>query len=611
MVRPQQSVGDCSSVPYGPTNGYATPNGITGFIGPAAESLQQPVTWYVRSGGSNTNGGTSAALAPARTGSDGNITAGQRTFTSATAAFTTADVGSGIRITGAATGYVKIVAIVNSTTATVDHNWPNATVTNGTWTIGGAWANLTILNAGANNNPVATGDTIYVGAGTYRAVLSIASITPAFNGQVNIVGDVTGQYTGDAGMVQLTAYTVSDKTSPSGTTLLNLNGKSNLAFSNIMFVGGNATLLTATTAMSQNVSFTDCAFLAGYLSNQVIVNATAAANQKFQWVFNRCHFMWGSTTSNQITVNLPTSAMADYDCYITIMNCSLIGAGTKVSAVGSGTLTFSGGGIRIINCFSPLGQLTNTTASHISTIFPVSVSNSIIYAGQSNGILAGTLGQVVESYNLIVASTPRSNVAIGTGSISDGSYAPLFHFGQERIWGGLQRAFGEPMAGAPLLSFGNDGGQTLYDLMNRPRPEGGGSGHPYPAVGALERDGTAAQATSPSPPSGTHVWQFVGPASQPFLLPVSATPTTVSISVQRDSAYSAYPGGTLPALQILANGTLGVAAQTIVDTGGTGSWNTLRSAAFTPSGTGWVTVRLVSYDGTGLSSVSFADFLIT
>ena len=37
-------------------------------------------------------------------------------------------------------------------------------------------------------------------------------------------------------MVQLTAYTTNDKTAPLATTLLNLNGKLNLVFSNIMFV---------------------------------------------------------------------------------------------------------------------------------------------------------------------------------------------------------------------------------------------------------------------------------------------------------------------------------------------------------------------------------------
>ena len=59
---PITSVGWASSVPYGPTNGYATPNGVTGFIGPAAGSLQRPTAWYVRAAGSDNNGGTTNSL---------------------------------------------------------------------------------------------------------------------------------------------------------------------------------------------------------------------------------------------------------------------------------------------------------------------------------------------------------------------------------------------------------------------------------------------------------------------------------------------------------------------------------------------------------------------
>ena len=229
---------------------------------------------------------------------------------------------------------------------------------------------------------------------------------------------------------------------------------------------------------------------------------------------------------------------------------------------------------------------------------------------------ANTSGQIVESYNLMYGATPRTNVNVGAGSISDGSYAPLFHFGQERIWGGLLRPFGEPMAGSPLLGFGSDGAQTLYDLMLRPRPAGGASA--LPAVGALERGNTAAQATSPAPPTGTYSWKFTGPGYQDFQLPVSAVATTVAVSVQRDGSYATAPGGLLPTMELLSNPTLGLGNgqpstvwQTITDTGPASQWNTLTSAPFTPSGDGWVTVRVWSDDASGVSVVNFAVFVIT
>jgi hypothetical protein len=221
MRAPISSVGYGSSVPYGPTLGYATPNSVTGFVGPAAGSLQLPVTWYVRATGSNNNGGTSTSTGGDRTGSDG-VTNGTTTFTSASAAFTQADVNKGICInTGANARHHRIASVTNATTVLLDRTSSNASSL--AWVIGGAWADERVpfgdVNVNADtNSPVRSGDTVYIGAGTYR-VVSALGVTPAFNGQVNFVGDVTGQFTGDAGMVQWTAYTTNDKTAPSASIL--------------------------------------------------------------------------------------------------------------------------------------------------------------------------------------------------------------------------------------------------------------------------------------------------------------------------------------------------------------------------------------------------------
>lgn len=627
---PITSVGAASSVPYGPTLGYATPNGVTGFVGPAAGSLYVPTTWYIRSGGSNNNGGTSTSLSPERSGSDASVTG--TALTSASANFTSTDIGKGINVVASTLfNNYKIVAVVNATTATVYPS--NGNLGSGlSWAIGGSWADLRapVADISISNNgrtPVLAGDTIYVGAGTYRQVYQVSGnfnslyggatgvtvVGQIFNGQVNIIGDVTGQHTGDAGMVQLTAYTTNDKTAPSGTTLLNLSGRSNLAFSNIMFVGGSTTLLTATTLTSQNVFFTDCGFLSSKGVN-LIFNVTAGYANSLRWQFDRCSFIGiqGSNNLGQISLTSGNTGN-DYDANVFFINSNFFGGGIQVAA--GNALAKSGGGVRIRNVFALAAGATFffTGSTSLSTVIPCSLTDSFILSGNQNCVQANNSGQIVENYNLFVSSSPRSNVSAGAHSVSDGSYAPLFHFGQERMWGALLRRFGEPMAGSPLLGFGNDGTQTLYDLANGPRPAGAGAGNnpQLPAVGALERSNTASQGTSPVPPSGTHTWQNTGPWYQDFLLPVSNVATTIGISVQRDSAYAPSSGRTLPALLILANDTLGVTAQTIVDAGASGGWNTLTAAVFTPSGSGWVTVRIASYDGSGVSVVSFADVTVT
>jgi hypothetical protein len=613
---------------YADTFGPATPNGVRGYIGPPADALQQPTNWYVRVGGSNNNGGSSASLTPERSGTDGDASFAGR-FTSATAGFTSADVGKGLCLrTGANAWRVKVTGLISSTTVTINaNNQPFGTGL--TWALGGAWADLravvgdTAVTASAQG-AVLSGDTVFIGAGTYRAVNVVTPstgqgmFTPAFNGVVNIVGDVTGQYTGDAGMVQLTAYTTNDRTAPSATTLLNLNGKSNLAFSNIMFVGNNSNfIVTANTATSQNISFYDCAFLMPGPIGGVrgCITAVSAYGVPLNLVADRCVFVGGGTSNGwAVTLSLTTGVGSDYDSCVFVRNCNALffgGSSANAFTVGAvGTAANRGNGLRIMNCFILGNGGLNVVSANNSTIFPSQIVNCFIMAGGGNALTAVTLGQIIEDYNLIVSGAPRTNVNTGAHSISDGSYAPLFHFGQERIWGGLLRPFGEPMAGSPLLGFGSDGRQTAYDLYNRPRPAGGGS-LPYPAVGALERGNTPTQATSPAPPVGTYDWQFTGPGYQEFLLPVDTTATVISIKVQRDSAYSAPSRRGLPAMQILANGRLGIPAQTIVDTGASGTWNTLTAASFTPTATGWVTVRIASYDGTGVSVVSFANLSVT
>ncbi len=623
-----------TAVGYADSFGFATPNGVRGFIGPPAGSLRQPTSWYVRIGGSNDNGGSSTSLTPDRTGTDGTTAVAAATLTSATAAFTNADVGKGVCIfTGATARRFKIISVTSSTVAVLNAIVGALATGTATWSIGGAWADLrpAVGDPNISNNGqsgVAAGDTIYLGAGSYRAVvaannqpvtLTNGAFSPLFNGQVNIVGDVTGQFTGDAGMVQLTAYTTNDKTAPSATTLLNLNGKSNLAFSNIMFVSGNALLVTATTATSQNVSFTDCSFHEGYTGNiNSLISATAGYNAAgfgipLNWLIDRCYFVNGANLGGEGVLFTVTAGVgADYSITSVIRNSFFLvlnnGNATAIRVANSGAGAAKGNGLVVRNC-TIIGQGIDTNGV-VSASFPTRVNGCFLYVGTTNGALtAAATTAMLESNNLIVASTARSNVSIGAGSITDGSYAPLFHFGQERIWlPPMFRPFGEPMAGSPLLGFGNDGGQTPYDLRSNIRPAGGSS--PLPAVGALERADTFVADASPIG-GGTSAVKLTGPGYNDFLLPISAAQAgharTVSVKVKWDASY----GGTLPQIMLVAKPQMGVTAQTVAAVGTSGNVYTISLASFTPTAAGTLNVRLISNDLSGASVVEWDDFAIT
>lgn len=473
---------------------------------------------------------------------------------------------------------------------------------------------------------IASGDTVYLSpAGPFRENVTVAMTSATVT--TSVIGDpgnaqgfkTSGGAAVAPGPIVWTDYLTNDKTAPANGNPLILAGRNFLSFQYIQFVAGQGNCVQATSATTKNISFTDCAFSATSFSNAsgsaLVFTATFAT--ALNLTVDRCTFIWPMSGANVIYINsLPTGTGADYDANVLVTNCLFVCGGTNVIRVdGSGAGANKGGGVRVRNITTIGGNdvvfKCNDSANH-STSIPNTITNSVLSAGQGTCLAANASGQLTEDYNIIVAATPRSNVATGTHSISNGSYATMFHFGQERIWGMLQRIFGEPMAGSPLLGFGNDGNQTAYDGYNRPRPAGGGqapavSSPQSPATGWLDRGNTSAQGTSPAPPSGTHTWQGTGPWYQDFLLPVSAVSTTVAISDQFDGSYT----GTKPQLLILANPAIGVSGQTVTDAGASGSWNTLSASPFTPTASGFVTVRIVSGDTSGVSVVEFADFAIT
>lgn len=228
-----------------------------------------------------------------------------------------------------------------------------------------------------------------------------------------------------------------------------------------------------------------------------------------------------------------------------------------------------------------------------------------MYTGSTTPLVANVSGQITEDYNLIVAVTPRTLVTAGTHSISDGSYAPLFHFGQERIWGMVPRPFGEPMAGSPLLGFGNDGSQSATDIRGPGHIRPGGGASALPAVGAYERANTFAKEIG-TVRNGANSISIVGPGTQDFLVPVSATATSISVFVQWDATYA----GTKPQLIIDANGELGVSTETKTAVGASGAWEQLTLSSFTPSKSGIVTIRVVSNDTNGAGHMYVDDFAV-
>jgi hypothetical protein len=469
--------------------------------------------------------------------------------------------------------------------------------------MGGAVATIKSLLESATS-PAGTilgGDSLYIGAGTYREANITTSLSPTFELQIN--GDVTGQYTGDAGMVQWSAWLVNDKTL-NAQTIITLASKSNYTFQDICFVGSTSFAIQ-TTGTTDNLTFRRCSFLSSPGVGHMFLTV---AYQLFSNIrVENCYFnpAGGSST---FTITLITGIGGHYDAGVFITNCIFAGGnGAQVTVNASGALAGRGGGVRVSRCTFYGNGTGVTTAANNSNGFPVGVTGCL-FVGMATGLNAASVGQIVEQQNYIGAFTTRTNVAVGPGSTPGAdsgtatAWAPLVHFGQEVLWGGMPRQFGEPMVNSPFLGFGVD--QGGFDALGRPRPAGSYStAAASSAVGALQRGNTAVADATPIG-GGTTPIQITGPGFEDFYVPVPARAITVSCSVRFT--------GSPARLEVLANPMIGVRGQSVVAPGLPNVVQTITLGAFTPTAAGsMVTVRIYNPDPGGASVLEVDDFLVT
>lgn len=480
---------------------------------------------------------------------------------------------------------------------------------------GTAW-----LTLGKALSTVASGDTVYVGAGVYREVVTVSITSPT--AETKFVADVEGDRTGDPGEVRWTARTTNDKTAPAASYLCDLAGRDYFTFQRFVFEGGTAGGFDAgTTATSTNVTFSDCTFItgAGGGGDDNLIRWTNASGAAANWVVERCVFLGAKTRF--IFLDGVTTGGSDYDVGFVVRNCLFLGGPSAATLLttavidgsSSGGMYSSGGGgapggLVVMNCTCLVGGVDFVRLdSSYSTSVPALVKNNFVVGG---GLYAASSGQITEDYNCIVSGTPRTNVSSGTNSKTGTSYAPLVHVGQEYQQLRLPRPFGTPTVDSPLLAFGNAASSPSplsADFLARPRPSGGGPtwASASLAAGYLEHHDFGVKETT-TVDAGSSV-KVAGPGDLEVLVPVDAASTTITVKVRRDGSYG---GGTLPQIVLLANNELGVATQTVTDVGSSGAFNTLSLSAFTPSAKGWVTLRLVS-SSAGSGSVYWDTVSVT
>ena len=142
--------------------------------------------------------------------------------------------------------------------------------------------------------------------------------------------------------------------------------------------------------------------------------------------------------------------------------------------------------------------------------------------------------------------------------------------------------------------------------FNRARPSGGGSASA--SVGYVERHDFPVQDTGTYPAGQTSSGKMTGPGDTDIWVPVDAVSTTIAIQLYQGAGYT---GTTYANANIIANGEIGVTGSTQTCSSTLSSWQTLTFGAITPTKTGWIKVRVSSFDTSGTGTLNFGSLTAT
>ena len=469
-----------------------------------------------------------------------------------------------------------------------------------------AW--LTIDKA-ANN--VAAGDTVYVGAGTYRESVTMDTSGSSGN-QISFIADVDGSQTGDAGLVVISAFTDSNTATrtfcwdPDGRTFVTVRGF-------VMQGGTNAVCLDANTTASnyEEVVFEDCVFVDGPSGSdggfQVDMNSATTPTGNGLTI-RRCTFQ-----GSGVKVSWDGNATADQNLKITVENCFMLGNGSISSGVSFAFYfdivtsdTFASGGVTFTNN-TVIGFRYGVYVEHgTSTTYPVATTNNLFLCANplfkvtsNDGALTSAHNTYQGTYTAVTAGTGDRNETSTwmVGGITD---QPLYTFLGWSPY--LPFAPMRPNSDDDWTSLIGDASATYApadDLYGNPRPMHGTADD----RGAVEGRARAEQETT-TVRTGGNAMRFEGAGLHDLLIPVAAQSTTVSVYGRYDSNHT----GSLPLLEVF--NIPGVADQSDVMTGGANAWEQL-TVTFTPTAAGVARVRLSSRDTSATGEAFFDDLTVT
>lgn len=269
---------------------------------------------------------------------------------------------------------------------------------------GTSWAARKLTLNSVEDIPVVAGDTVYVGPGVYREVLTI-DVSGSSGNPITYIADVSGVNTdGVGGTVRITGSD-SDQAA-TRTNCITASSKNYRTFRGFMIDTATSHLLSVD---GTNWILEHCSFSGNDANVEAAVNFSGAG-QAAHTVRN-CVF--GASAGNGIII---THSSTVNNAGHTITNCLFFGV-----AGGSGQVRVDRvGGITVSHCTFYSGGVAVRVFSALAAGQTVTVNNCLCIGG---GFQASATGEITENYNTLVGGASRNTVSVGANS---NTYWPLF-----------------------------------------------------------------------------------------------------------------------------------------------------------------------------------------
>lgn len=413
---------------------------------------------------------------------------------------------------------------------------------------GTSWGNRKLTLNGAEDIPVAAGDTVYVGPGTYRENLT-CDVSGSAGSPITYIADVSGENTDAVGGIVRITGSDNDISGTRGNcaSFPNRNYRTMRGFT-LDLTTANC---FSTSGTSGNLIIEDC-FFSDIGGNAINFSGTGTTN-----TVRRCYFSLNGTSRGVLFTHTSTVDNASH----LVENCMFI-SGTGVRPVETSRV----GGITVKNCSlyggdRGVGVLTALTGGQTITV------NNSLFSGIGFAVRATVTGELVEDYNTYSGNnTNRTNVNTGSNSIAYPSLVMPVMLKAGYKYG---CAFGELASYSKIIRIAGSG-MSSDDLLGVTRP----TTDSKKSWGAVQYQ-PMLRDTGTTHGSSTASLRLSDAGQHALFVPVTNVSTTFSIQVQWEADYA----GTKPSMTIMQSGQ---SSSTDTATGSSGSWEEL-SITLTPA----------------------------